>query len=364
MKHLPVTVLVLFALLLTACQSQEHVVLVSSKDAAKELPAHAARETSRRAVIAVLDSLTDDQKKTVLHDIKAPLRKDWHFIPRDRQGLKLGDMTNEQKALVRKLMQTALSDSGYLKATDIIWLESVLYEMSNQNPVRDPGKYVLQIFGDPADEKAAWGWRLEGHHLSLNLTYTPVGIGVTPLFFGASPAVVQQGPLAGKRVLADAHNLAVELAKSMNDEQRKKMVLGEKPRDVISGPGREQALFKLEPRLGIPIDRDVLTLEQMDIAQRLEVACFYENFEGRHLVALARQITGGEVVAPDDHLTTFVWAGPIDEDEAFYFRIHAPTYIIEYSCQGKNHVHCVIHDLTDPLQEDLLKKHFEQHEHE
>jgi hypothetical protein len=61
---------------------------------------------------------------------------------------------------------------------------------------------------------------------------------------------------------------------------------------------------------------------------------------------------------------SIAWAGPVDVGQPFYYRIHNENFVIEYSCQGKNHVHCVIHDLTDPLQEDLLKKHFEQHEHE
>ena len=87
---------------------------------------------------------------------QAPLRKGLALIPR-LQGLPFGDMTNEQKTLVHKLMQTAANDSGYLKAIGIIWLESVLYELSNQRPMRVLNNYVIQIYGDPADEKTAWG---------------------------------------------------------------------------------------------------------------------------------------------------------------------------------------------------------------
>ncbi len=334
-------------------------MFVSGEDAAIASPAQAVSESTRGAAIALLEALTDEQTKLAVYDIKAPLRKDWHFVPRERKGLMLGDMTVKQKTLVHQLMQTALSDSGYLKATDIIWLESVLYEMSNQNPMRDPGKYGLIIFGDPTDETAAWGWRFEGHHLSINLTYTPEGIGVTPLFFGTNPAVVQQGPLAGKRILADAHNLAVELAKSMDEEQRKKMMLDKKPRDVITGPGRELALYKDEPRGGIDIHR--LDQEKIDRAHRLVSLHLYYNLEIQHRMIQAREISKKE--APDDHQLMFAWAGPIDADKPFYYRIQSGTMIIEYSCQGKNHVHAVVHDLEDPLQEDLLKKHFEQHEH-
>ena len=348
----------LFIGLLVGCQSSRPMVPVSKEVARSKTHAEWASVQPRKAAIALLDSLTGQQHEVILRPIDTELRVDWHYIPRDRQGLKLGDMTAGQKTLTHKLMQTALSDSGYLKATDIIWLESVLYEMSNQNPGRDPGKYVLQIFGDPTDETAAWGWRLEGHHLSINLTYTPEGIGVTPLFFGTNPAVVQQGPLAGKRILADAHNLAIALATSMNDEQRKKMMLDKKPRDVVTGPGREAALSKQE---GVKVDE--MTSKQ----QAIMVALFRShtlNYEAGVAEDMERKLWAETLFLKPDGDLYFAWAGPIDTDKPFYYRIQSKTLVIEYSCQGKNHVHAVIHDLTDPLQEDLLKKHFEQHAHD
>lgn len=342
---------------LPACQTREHITLVSAEDGETQSPAQAVSETTRSAATALLAALTDEQKKLAQYDIKAPLRKDWHFIPRERQGLMLGDMTDEQKTLVHKLMQTALSDNGYLKATDIIWLETILYEMSNQAPFRSPSNYALQVFGDPADEKAAWGWRLEGHHLSINLTYTPEGIGLTPLFFGTNPAVVPSGPLAGKRVLADAHNLAVELAKSMNDEQRKEMMLDKKPSDVITGPGRESSLQ--EP---VGVLSSDLSFHQRELLVQVLVAHQF-SFNLPHRMELAQRLNARDVFDLGTPAMTFAWAGPIDADKPFYYRIHGSGLVIEYSCQGKNHVHTVMHDLTDPLQEDLLKKHFEEHEH-
>lgn len=359
-KHTPLVVAALMSLvLLPGCQDRPALVLVTADaeaDAATPSPAQAVAPRTRGAAKAVLAALTDEQRKKAVRPIKHDLRRDWHFVPRERQGVTLGELDTKQKTLVHNLMQTALSDSGYLKATDIIWLETVLYEMSNQNAGRDPGKYVLQIYGDPADDKAAWGWRLEGHHLSINLTYSPEAIGVTPLFFGTNPAVPQQGPLAGKRVLADAHNLAVELAKSMNDEQRKKLMLMEKPRDVITGPGREKALK--EP---VGISSSELNKNQQFALLKL-VGAHWDSLAFEHRTELVDRVLADSTY-PD--LFQIAWAGPIDPDQPFYYRIMSKhgKFVIEYSCQGRNHVHCVMHDLTDPLQEDLLKKHFEQHEH-
>ncbi|MEM9347314.1 MAG: DUF3500 domain-containing protein [Planctomycetota bacterium] len=360
MKHYPL--IALLALSLSACQSQEQTILVSEQEQEAEFPAQMVSESTRSAATALIASLSDEQQKLVLYEIKASLRKDWHFIPRERQGLMLGDMTAQQKKLVHQLMQTALSESGYLKATDIIWLETILYELSNQAPFRDPGKYALQIFGDPADKQSAWGWRLEGHHLSLNLTYTPEDIRMTPLFLGTNPAVVQEGPLAGKRVLADVHTLAVELAESMNDAQLKQMMLKKKPRDIITGPGRERDLG--EPA-GIRV-RDLKNDQKLKLLYL--IGLHQGTFEPIHFHELGqryRRLPKNEQADYKWHEDySFAWAGPIDADKPFYYRIHGKTLVIEYSCQGRNHVHAVMHDLTDPLQEDLLKQHYDNHEHE
>ena len=344
------------ALVLPGCQQRKSLVLVSTQAETDRTPAQQVSKRTRAAAQAVLSSLNDDQRAKAVRPIDDPLRKDWHFIPRERQGVLLSDLDTEQKTRVHQLMQTALSDSGYLKATDIIWLEMLLYEMSDRSPMRDPGRYALVIFGDPTDDTAAWGWRLEGHHLSINLTYTPEGIGVTPLFFGASPAVVQQGPLAGKRVLADAHNLAIELAQSMTHEQREKMMLGEKPRDVITGPGRENALEEL-----IGISSSELNERQQLMLLGL-VGTYWDTLEHQHRTELVNRVLVGE---DWPELFRIAWAGPIDADGVFYYRLMSVSgrFVIEYSCQGPTHVHAVLHDLTDPLQQDLLKQHFEQHEH-
>jgi len=348
-------IVILFSASLAGCKAEPaEMVLVSDAEAQPPAADQAVIPPQpREAAVALLASLTDPQREQATRPIASPLRKDWHYVPRQREGVMLGELSAEQKKLVHNLMQTALSDSGYLKATDIIWLETVLYELSNQRAFRDPGKYALLIFGDPTDEDAAWGWRLEGHHLSLNLTYAPEGIGVTPLFFGTNPAVVQQGPLAGKRVLAEEHDLAVQLATSMSAKQREKMMLDKKPRDVVTGPGREASIR--EPA-GISFTE--LSLEQSKMLFRL-IDTHRNNLDREYASGILTRLLMGQDVPP----VYFAWAGPIDADGAFYYRIYNGNLVIEYSCQNKNHVHAVMHDLTDPLQDDLLKKHFEQHEH-
>ncbi|MEM1356001.1 MAG: DUF3500 domain-containing protein [Planctomycetota bacterium] len=311
----------------------------------------------RAAANALLASLDDAQRQKISFALDSQTRTDWHYIPRNRVGLPMGEMTDAQKRRLHDLLQTALSSAGYLKACDILWLETLLAELENNPRGRDVGKYVVQLFGDPADADAAWGWRLEGHHLSLNLLYADGQVRVTPMFFGTNPAVVPTGPLAGKRVLSEEHTLALELVETMTDEQRDKMMLEGKPRDIITGPGRE----------GLKGDFAGIHIEDLTEPQTRQllsvVGCFASNVNFDIAMHRAKQYAAANRM-DQWYEIHFAWAGPTDGSGPFYYRIHTPLYVIEYSCQNANHVHAVFHDLTDPLGKDLLREHFERHEHD
>ncbi len=143
----------------------------------------------------LLDSLDDGQRQKVQFAFDDPERLNWHFIPRERRGLPILEMQPEQQALAFGLLQSGLSPSGGLKATTIMSLEAILREMENDNGERrNPEKYYFSIFGKPGNT-GEWGWRVEGHHLSVNITMKDGAIAsATPAFFGANPAEVRQGP--------------------------------------------------------------------------------------------------------------------------------------------------------------------------
>lgn len=311
----------------------------------------------RAAATALLDSFNDEQKTAAQFPVDHANRKDWHYVPRNRPGLQLGSLSDDQRKLLHTLMQTALSDSGYLKVTDIIWLETVLAEIEKNPGYRDVNKYTVQVFGDPKDAAAAWGWRFEGHHVCINLLYADGSVSVTPMFMGTNPAVVPSGIMAGKRVLAEEHTLAIELAQSMSDEQRAKMMLKQKPRDVITGPGRETAL---KEAAGISIE-DLTDVQKRQL--HVLASSYLMNARLDHFISVSQRIMPRDRDRPIPEIH-FAWAGPIDSHGVFYYRIYSPTFVIEYSCQEGNHVHAVFHDLTDPLAEDLLRKHYEQAEHQ
>ncbi len=143
--------------------------------------------------------LDDGQKAKGLFAFDDAERTNWHFVPLQkdkkplRKGLRLDEMTDAEKDAARDLLKTGASDDGYNKAVTIMSLENILRELEkNGANVRNPEWYFVSIFGKPA-KTGKWGWRVEGHHLSLNFTLEDGKvIGSTPAFFGANPALVME----------------------------------------------------------------------------------------------------------------------------------------------------------------------------
>src|SRR5262245_33773248 len=178
-----------------------------SADAAQRIADQASR---------YLASLDDGQRRKAMIVFDSPNRVDWHYIPRSRQGLSLGEMTPAQAGAARALFATVLNEQGLKLLDGVRLLEGVLREQ--QGAWRDPGRYYLSVFGTPG--RFPWGWRFEGHHLSLNVALPSAGqIAVTPFFVGAHPATVRDGPDKGFRLLGSSEDLARQIMNGLPEAQ-------------------------------------------------------------------------------------------------------------------------------------------------
>src|SRR5437764_7458890 len=135
----------------------------------------AYKQTSSASVMAesanrFLASLTPEQKAKAVFTFEDAERVNWAFVPLERKGLTLRDMSPFQKHLASALLSAGLSQQGFIKAVTIMSLEDVLRAMEKDDGERrNPEKYYFTIFGTPS-ETGTWGYRVEGHHLSQNYT--------------------------------------------------------------------------------------------------------------------------------------------------------------------------------------------------
>src|SRR5215510_9982415 len=207
------------ALLLSSCIIALSIVTWSVIDGVARMRSAAAMADAANKFLA---SLTPEQKAKASFGFGDEQRFDWHFIPRERKGVPLKELDENQRKLAMEFMKTGLGASGYQKATTIMSLEPVLAQLegpSRRFP-RDPQLYFFSVFGTPSP-KAPWGWRVEGHHIALNFTVAKGElISNTPLFFGANPAEVRQGDRKGLRALAGEEDKARALVQALDEKQR------------------------------------------------------------------------------------------------------------------------------------------------
>ena len=187
------------------------------------------------AARAFINSLSADQRARAAFAFEDEQRFDWHFIPRARKGIPFKELDSAQRLLGNALMSAGLGQRGMITTATIMSLDAILREMEQgRGPVRDPELYFLSIFGDAQSDKP-WGWRVEGHHVSLNFTLVEgAHIATAPAFLGANPAEVLQGPRKGLRALAPEEDLARQLIKSLDDKQRGQAVVSQSaPADIL-----------------------------------------------------------------------------------------------------------------------------------
>lgn len=311
------------------------------------------------AAQAFLDSFEPGARGEVVRPFDAEVRKDWHYVPRDAPGVTFARMNDVQRARARALVRSALSAQGMLKVESIITLEGVLGELERAagegGANRDPLRYSVVVYGDP--KLPPWGWKIEGHHVSLNFTISgDGGVASTPSFLGANPGEVRRGATAGSRVLAMEEDLARELVLSLDDRARAEaLISADAPAGILTSPGRE---------LGVAAAEGV-SYAQMTESQRLLLDRLLREYAAnlRHELAdaeLARIRSAGL------DKVRFAWAGSTERGKGHYYRITGPTFVIEYdnTQNGANHIHTVWHDRERDFGGSLLREHLRRdHSH-
>lgn len=299
---------------------------------------------------AFLASLSPEQAAKAKFEFGDDERYNWHFIPKERKGLPFKEMKPFQRELAHSMMSAAFSQRGMIKATTIMSLEQVLAELERGGRIqRDPELYFFTIFGQPATT-GTWGWRIEGHHLAVNFTMDKgTIIASTPTFMGANPAEVKEGPRKGLRVLGREEDLARALVEALDPAQKKTAVFqAEAPSDIITVASRKAEIGN---PAGIPASK--LTQKQKEMLTAL-----LEEYAGRLSPDVA-MTTMGDIKRNGIDKVYFAWAGGEKRGEKHYYRVHGPTFLVEFdNTQGNgNHIHSVWRDLKNDFGIDVLRLH-------
>jgi hypothetical protein len=297
------------------------------------------------------NALTPEQQKTVSYDFADDERLNFHFVPKPRKGLPWAQMSTTQRHLATALLATGMSPRGFAETMTTMSQEEILAAIEQgKGPKRDPELYYFTVFGKPG-AMDTWGWRVEGHHVSLNFTIVDgKGVAGAPAFLGANPGEVRDGPRKGLRNLTMEEELGFRLVKSLDGAQRGKAVFSDKaPADIVTGNKRPA-------NVGEP--KGILYAE-LRPEQQAMVRILARVYAHRHRDELAHQDISKIESAGWDKVR-FAWAGGTEPGVGHYYRLHGPTFVVEFdnTQNNANHVHTVWRDPNGDFGADILKEHY------
>ncbi len=310
------------------------------------------------AASTFLASLSNSQRAQATFAFDSAERERHHFIPPEtfeRNGFVYKEMNSEQRVRALDLLRSGLSAAGYLTAQQIMEVEGilgVLVEGEGRQFARDQEEYWVSVFGTPSSS-GTWGWRWEGHHLSLHFTIVEGEPTVsTPTFLGANPARVPSGPRRGMRAMREQEDTARELLASLDPGQRDVAIFDDvAPGNIVTGAElvvnplapvgiRASALNSLQQDLLMAVIESYISIMALDIAELRRAAVREGGFDN----------------------ITFAWAGGTERGEVAYYRVQGSNFLIEYdnTQEDPNHIHAAFRDFDGDLGRDVLREHLEQ----
>jgi hypothetical protein len=288
--------------------------------------------TMSQAALGFVDTLGDGSS-TVLYAFDSPERTRWHWIPGfERTGLTLSDMNEAQRSAALALMQTGFSESGFEKVITMMGFQ--------EERGADPQRYFFTVYGTPDTEP--WGWRLEGHHLSVHYTVANNQVRIAPFFVGVSPTIGTAGERVGVKPMAREEEAARELVTSLGDAA------------IFQG----NSLTNLATRTADYVDPletvgvSASTFDETQNAGMLEIIQTY-------LALLPDEVASAQFAKLQEANLSeiaFGWAGSTEVDNSHYYRLQGNTFLLEFdnSRNSGRHIHSVWRDFAGDFGRDLL----------
>jgi hypothetical protein len=327
--------------------SSANVVAAPTAAVAVATPAPAeASDTTAKVVAsaeAFLATLDDAQRSKVQFEFSDNTQRvKWSNFPTgifQRAGLRMGDLTEAQRAAAMTVVQTTLSKRGYQHVVDQVASDEVLKSQGGSgNLIFGKDEYFFSFLGKPSIS-SAWMWQFGGHHLAVNATIVGKSITLAPSLTGGQPATFDQNGQT-VRTIGDDIDAAFKLMNALDTTQQKKATIGSSFIDLALGPGQDGKVTQTEGIKGSDLNADQQALLLDLINQRVNLL----NDEDT-----AEQMAKIKANIAD---TYFAWAGPTAAGSSIYYRVQGPSVIIEFSPQSMggdamNHIHAMFRDPTN-----------------
>lgn len=301
---------------------------------------------------AVLRHLGGDLADAAVRAFDDPTRDSWSYLPGERDGLALHNLPRRLQVEVLRLVAGALRPHAFAQVSAVMALEDVLDVAEGGQGFRHRGDYWLTLFGRPGDR--AWGWRFEGHHVSLNITFVDGVLRAAPLFLGANPAVVRYADVVVSAPLAPEEHLARALVAELDPDSCRDAVGDDAPPDILSE--HRSTVAEATPE---GVRAGDLAPPAFELLQRL-VHVYLDRVPeemGANWLAHLRDDDGDGGWSQ----VCFRWRGSVAPGRPHYYALTGHRLLIEYDNLDGDHVHTVLRDPTGDFGRDLLAEHRARH---
>ncbi|CZR66564.1 uncharacterized protein PAC_16465 [Phialocephala subalpina] len=281
----------------------------------------------------MLTQLSSDQLAAIQHDIDA---KEWRAWANPelyvfRHGLRLEETSNEFVEAVHELLKASLSPSGYAKVAGCMKVNHFLGSIVEAPGVLNAKSYNISIFGKPSTA-APWGWQLTGHHLCLNCFVLASQQVISPVFMGAEPNVVDDGPdkglclfeaqeAAGMEVMAALEpsiQAKVQIYDSLKAEAMPEWRFHRADQRHLGGAFQDNRVIPYEGVLVSEFPSDVQQTVRKIV--RLTLEFLPEDSLRQKIVEIEKYWSE----------TYFCWIGGWGVEDVFYYKIHSPVTMLEF----------------------------------
>ena len=307
-----------------------------------------AASSMAKAAAELIASLDSDQKGATAYAFGDKTRDVWHFFPNwaKRSGIPLSKLSKKQREPVMRMLSLLLSAEGFKEQENVRLIHGLKKDLNAPDNPRH--LYFISIFGKPSLE-STWGWRFEGHHLSINCTLGEgKNFSVTPSFWGASPVRVTKGDHKGLEVFAREQAVSLSLVNSLSDKQKK---MGAIKSGKGHGPTPSVSRDAYQPQAGIPYS-------ELNDTQQRQVKELVLLFAGKYRPELVKQIDGRKKILDTSSMSFAFVSGPASHVP--HFRIQTKEYLIEFNNGNGNHVHSAWRDFDGDFGRDVISEHLKK----
>ena len=309
------------------------------------IPGSDARTDSIVALAkAFAATLTDAQQQAVQFEFTDNAqRANWSNLPEgvvQRDGLRLGELSNDQRAALDRLLAETLSESG-IRNVELQLIGDDMLASSGGRPNFGSDFYFVSFLGEPSTS-APWMLQFGGHHLAVNVSFFGSDASFSPMLTGGQPLHVN---FEGSEVHVTERELTAAQAfmDSLSAEQRSAAIRSDRAINLLLGPGGYGTVVAPEGLSAATLGEAQRELLLNVVAARL--GFINDDDYGSVMARIEAEI--GQ--------TFFGWWGPLDAFGAAYFRVTGPSIVMEYAPQGggpgggagPDHAHAMYRDPTN-----------------